>query len=210
MQVPILNLSHGQVIRTLCVGKILTEPQLRLVRDQLRYLRQRGVPFNEGKRGQGRGHRIRYSYEELVELGVALYALRKGLRPQDVVNYLVTHRKYLRQRYREALEDQPEQALEADWLTNGGKVAELLSQGRFLRLHNRYSDTPGKYEMILPEDAQEFGDIFGMREVFADGTSQPLVPLTRIALELMYWVRKAPEIKPGRRTRGQQSPMVPA
>ena len=204
--IPPLALTHGQAVWTLCLGTLPAAPQRQLVLDELRYLRQLGIPFDERTRGEGRGHRLRYHYEELVELSVALYALRRGVRPKDIRACLVRQRTQLHPLYRQALEEQPNQALEASWVKSRGQIIPCLSTQLFLRLHNRYSDTPGTFDVIGPDHAQGFGDLFGMRELFADGTPQVLVPLTRLALELVAWAREAPETKPGRKTKGEQSP----
>jgi hypothetical protein len=203
---PRLTLTHGQAIWTLCLGIFPVAPQRQLVLDQVRYLRQLGIPFDERTRGQGRGHRMRYHFEELAELGVALYALRRGVRPKDIRACLVTERTRLRALYHQAMEEQPAQALEACWVKSRGTSIPLLGNERFLRVHNRYSDTPGTFDVIGPEQAQAFGDLFGMRELFADGTTQVLVPLTRLVLELVAWAREAPDTKPGRRPLGLPSP----
>jgi hypothetical protein len=63
-----------------------------LLLDQLRYLRQLGVPFSKEELGGGRGNRIRYGFDHLIELGVALFGLQGGMAPREVVRILVEHR----------------------------------------------------------------------------------------------------------------------
>ncbi len=205
-KIPPLALTHGQVVWTLCLGTQPPTPQRHRILDELRYLRQLGIPFKERTRGKGRGHRIHYRYDELVELLVALYALHRGVRPKDIQTYLVTKRSWLRAQYRQALEEQPAQALDAPWVKSRGKIISILEEQRFLRLHNRYSDTPGTFDVIGPEQAHQAGDLFGMQETFADGSTQILVPLTRLVLEVVAWAREAPETKPGRKRRELPSP----
>ena len=43
-------------------------------------------------------------------------------------------------------------------------------------------------------------------ELFPDGPAETLIPLTRLVLEVIYWARQAPEIKPGRKVQGAHSP----
>jgi hypothetical protein len=66
------------------------------------------------------------------------------------------------------------------------------------RLHDRYAEQPGSYELVP-------GDPFAMLQQFATVTerypgdeTRTLVPLTRLVIELVAWARAAPEIKPGR------------
>ena len=60
-----LSLTHGQVAWALARGQ---QPSDQLI-DQLRYLRQLGVPFSKHELGGGRGNRIRYGFDQLIELG---------------------------------------------------------------------------------------------------------------------------------------------
>jgi hypothetical protein len=106
---PLLNLSHGQVLWTLSRGAV---PDSRLV-DQVRYLRLLGVPFRKAELGKGRGNRLIYRYEHLIELGVGIWALERGMKPQDVAKFLISQRKFLRQLYLKAFLGQPEQAIES-------------------------------------------------------------------------------------------------
>ena len=197
-QIPDLSLTQGQVIWTLSHGEIPTEPRLQQLLDQIRYLRQLGVPFDEGKHDMGRGNPIRYGFMELMELGVAIFALRRGLRPREVADYLIKHRKDLQRMFRQVLEEQPAKALEAPLIKSHGKIIPLVANEMFLRLHDRFSETPGKFEPVGISEAKKTDEIFGMREVFAGGVTKPLIPLTRIVLELVVWAQEAPEIRPGR------------
>jgi hypothetical protein len=204
--IPQFRLTHGQLLWTLCQGAAPVGPRRRLLLDQLRYLRQLKIPFNEQRRGKGRGRPIHYSFEEMMEIAIGLFALRRGVRPHLVADLLVTNRTALRRSFRRALEDQPATALEASWVKSRGKEIPLLADEQFLRLHNRMLEAPGTYELVKPGEAQALLDVFGQRELFPDGTAEILIPLTRLVLELIYWARQAPEIRPGRKTKGQESP----
>ena len=204
-QVPHLPLTHGQLAWVLALGQFLPPPRWRHLMAQLRYLRQLGIPFREARRGKGRGHRIRYSYEELMEVAVGVYALRREVRPHVIAKILLTNRARLRRVYREALDERPATALEQPWLASRGTIVAIPDEARFLCVHNRYSETPGKYELVLPAQATDLSEIFEMQEEFADGTTQTLIPLTSLVLEMTYWAQRAPGIKPGRRALAQES-----
>lgn len=197
MKVPVLRLSAGQVLRALGLGQ---EPDTR-TRNEVRYLRQLGVPHQEAKVGQGRGNRLTYGYEDLIEIGVAIFAMRRGMKPKDAATVLIKQRKTFRTLFRDALEQQPERALEAEWIKSRGRSVGILAEEMFLRLHDRYSAKPGSYQLIEPDRGADLADFLGMREVLPDGGARVLVPLTRIALELTYWALQAPQVPPGRRAR---------
>jgi hypothetical protein len=96
-----LSLTHGQVAWVLARGQ---QPRALLL-DQLRYLRQLGVPFSKEELGGGRGNRIRYGFDHLIELGVALFGLQRGMAPREVAEILVEHRVELRRCYRDTVAD---------------------------------------------------------------------------------------------------------
>lgn len=203
--VPPLTLTHGQLAWVLALGQFLPPPRWRHLMAQLRYLRQLGIPFREARRGKGRGHRIRYSYEELMEVAVGLYAVRQEVRPHVIAKILLTNRARLRRVYREALDERPATALEQPGLASRGTIVALPDEARFLCVHNRYSDTPGQYELVLPAQATDLSESVEMPEEVADGTTETLIPLTSLVWEMTYWAQRAPGIKPGRRARTQES-----
>jgi hypothetical protein len=203
--VPPLTLTHGQLAWVLALGQFLPPPRWRHLMAQLRYLRQLGIPFREARRGKGRGHRIRYSYEELMEVAVGLYALRQEVRPHVIAKILLTNRARLRRVYREALDERPATALEQPRLASRGTIVAIPDEARFLCVHNRYSDTPGQYELVLPAQATDLSESVEMPEEVVDGTTETLIPLTSLVWEMTYWAQRAPGITPGRRARTQEA-----
>ena len=191
--IPTLSLSHGQVLWALERGR---PPEPTTV-DQLRYLRRLGVPFRKSELGSGRGNRVRYRYEHLIELGVALFGLQRGMKPQEVAKILTDRRKYLRTIYEKAFSDQPEAAMEAEWVKSRGRVVPLLGDEIFLRLHDRHSDAPGKIEMLEQNEIKDLREFFLLGEKYPGEKTRTLLPLTRLVLELVAWAKEAPEIKPG-------------
>ena len=179
---PKLDLTHGQVLWTLSLG--MTPPQR--VIDQLRYLRQLGVPFAKSELGLGRGYRLRYDYFRLVEAGVALYAVRRGLDSQDVTSYLISERRMLRRFYRAALLEQSEGALAANWVkSRSQKIPVRLRSERFLRLPDRWTEPAQKSGLLNLADLKELRKLSVLAERLPGETARTLVPLTRLVLEWM-------------------------
>src|ERR1700732_3703192 len=86
-----LSLTHGQVAWVLARGQ---QPSALLL-DQLRYLRQLGVPFSKEELGGGSGNRIRYGFDHLIELGGALVGLARGMAARAGGEVLGGHRAEL-------------------------------------------------------------------------------------------------------------------
>ena len=138
-----LSLTHGQVAWALARGQQPTA----MLTDQLRYLRQLGVPFSTQELGGGRGNRIRYRFDQLIELGVALFGLQRGMAPRKVAGILIEHRSELRRCYRDILTALPAAAFEAEWVKSRGAVVPIMNE-TFVRLHDRYSERRGSFELI--------------------------------------------------------------
>jgi hypothetical protein len=188
-----LELTQGQVAWTLSLG----QPPTKQTADQLRYLRQIGVPFSEAELGVGRGYHLHYGYDQLIECGVALYAIRRGMVPREAAQHLIAQRRRLRRTYRQAFLEQPDAALTAPWVKSRGKMVAIPSTRYDLRLHNRYSHTPGRIEMVMFPNPQEGASSGDLVERFADNESRVWVPLTRLVLEWTAWALEAPELKRG-------------
>ena len=176
------------------------QPSVQLL-DQLNYLRQLGVPFDADERQSGRGNRLIYRYYELVDCGVGLYAIRHGMKPIDFTRLFVEKRKLMRRSYRDALRDQPDGALSASWIRTRGKVVPVIAGEIWLRLHDRYSEVPGKIEILGTDDPNppSGSALFDFVERYPGEPTRGLVPLTRLALQWIAWALEAPETRTGPR-----------
>ena len=189
-----LSLTHGQVAWALARGE---PPSAQLI-DQLRYLRQLEVPFSKAELGGGSGNRLRYGYNHLIELGVAVFGLERGMRPREMARILVDHRAELRRCYRDTLAVLPESAFEAEWVKSRGAVVPMMNE-RFLRLHDRYSEWSGSFDLVPGDSLAAFLQVATITERYPGGEARTLLPLTRLVIELVAWAREAPEIRPGRK-----------
>jgi hypothetical protein len=189
-----LSLTHGQVAWALARGQ---PPSAQLI-DQLRYLRQLEVPFSKAQLGGGSGHRLRYGFDHLIELGVAVFGLERGMRPREMARILVDHRAELRRCYRDTLAALPESAFEAEWVKSRGAVVPIMNE-TLMRLHDRYSERPGSFELVPGDSLTAFMELAAVTERYPGGETRTLLPLTRLVIELVAWAREAPEIKPGRK-----------
>ena len=188
-----LSLTHGQVVLSLARG----QPPNRQLLDQLRYLRQRGVPFCKQELGGGTGNRVHYGFDHLIELGVAVFGLQRGMTPREVAAILVPHRAEFRRLYRDVLATLPENAFEADWVKSPGTVP--IMNEIVLRLNDRYSERPGSFELVGGDSFAAFTQLATLTERYPGGELRTLLPLRRMVIELVAWAREAPEIKPGRK-----------
>jgi hypothetical protein len=191
------RLSQGQLIWVLSHGEFPPLSKARRLAAEIRYLRLLRVPIEEKKRGQGHGNRLTYNFDEFVELCIAIAAMRRGMRPKDVAAFYSENRRNIRSLCRQILEEIPEGALDATMPSSTRRIVIRRADERFLRLHDRYSQTPGRYEVIGPDEAKEFEDVFGKKEVFPDGAVRKLVPLTRILIEVARLAPTAPVVRPG-------------
>jgi hypothetical protein len=191
--IPQLSLTHGQALWAIGEG-IAPSPK---VKAQARYLRALGVPFKLEQEGPGRGNRVRYSFYRLLELAIAFYLLNYGHKPRDVAETIAKSRDYLGPIYGRALSEQPERAITPVWVKSRGKIIPILGKELFLRLHDRMGEQPGKFEVLGPKEAADLQEMFLLSERYPGERARRLVPLTRLALQLVAWIEEVPEIRPG-------------
>lgn len=194
MKVPELSLSFSQVAWAISLGQ---EPH-KILPEQLNYLRQLGIPFEKGQIGLGRGNRVVYGFDELIETALAIRGIRFGMKPAEMVNFIMENRKHLRKLYRQVLADQPDAALKAEWVKSRGRSGALLSNEVFLRLHDKYSSSPGKFDYQQLSNPTE-ADIQSMLDPveMVGGEPKKLFSLTRLVLETVAWALDAPEYRTG-------------
>lgn len=197
-QVPTLALSHGQVLSALSRGK---EPTAR-IKAEVRYLRLMGIPFSEQEVGRGRGNRIRYDFDQLIELAIAFFYLDNGLRPKDLKDYLPRERKKLLKYARDIYAGLSDEQLKADWLKSGDEP--ILANAQYLPFHDRYSGEPGRLEFSpkkeMPEplvNRKQISDYLTPHTRLPNGEVGKAMPITRIIIEALAYALAAPETKPG-------------
>ena len=86
--VPRLNLTHGQVAWAICAG----QPPDKVTVDRLRYLRQLNIPFSEDEVGVGRGNRLSFGFDHLIECAIAIWSMRRGTKPAEPIVAAVLNR----------------------------------------------------------------------------------------------------------------------
>lgn len=181
-----LSLTHGQVAWALARGQ---PPSDQLI-DQLRYLRQLGVPFSKAELGAGSGNRICYRFDHLIELGVAVFGLERGMRPREVAKILVGHRAEFRRFFRDTLAALPEDAFMAEWVKSRGAMVPFIKEERFLRLHDRYSERPGSFELVPGDSFDAFRQFATVTERYPGSDFKTLLidklSATPITVELLY------------------------
>ena len=120
------------------------------------------------------------------------------MKPREIVTLLVGNRKRLREIYRKAWSDQPEAAVASEWVKSRGRILPVLANEIVLRLHDRYSSAPGTIELLGQKDQiRDLSQLVVPVETYPGEGARTLLPLTRLALELVAWAQEAPELKPG-------------
>jgi hypothetical protein len=121
------------------------------------------VPFSKAELGAGSGNRIRYGFDHLIELGVAVFGLERGMRPREVATMLVDNRAEFRRLYRDTVAALPEDAFTAEWVKSCGAMVPFIKE-TFLRLHDRYSERPGSFEFVPGDSFDAFRQLAAVTE----------------------------------------------
>ena len=133
---PNLSLTQGQLLWALEHGR---EPG-KLLKDQVRYLRQLGIPKNSADQVPGSGNRVRYDFHDLVELGLGVAALKHRFKPKDISAVLVDGREHMRNAIEMAWREMSEEQTSASWIKSRGAIHPLRIDDFYLRLHDRRSE----------------------------------------------------------------------
>lgn len=193
MKPPILRLAFGQIGWVLNMGQL---PPPRFLH-QLSYLKQIGIPDVQDKR-LGRGNALSYSWYDLLECGVCLYAIHNGIKTDDLKTIFAKHRSRLHNIFRQAIEPFPEDALLKAWVKSRGKDGEFMPNAIDLRLHSRYSTKPLSTEFTFSMDSRGMPE-WVTQQNFGIEQHERLIPLTTLALQWTAWALEAPTIKVGRK-----------
>lgn len=119
--VPDVQLTHGRavgVLQTMGFSAGVTRPTFN---HYIKSLRRLGVPFAHGKAGTGVGKPVRYSYNHLMELCVALTLRIYGSLPDPVLVGIIQFREELYALYRRAY---------LEYATGLGAPVRIRAEGR--------------------------------------------------------------------------------
>lgn len=192
--IPDLSLTQGQLLWALNEGR---EPD-KLFRDQVRYLRQLGIPKTSAAEAAGSGNRIRYNFYDLIELGLALTGLKLRFRPKDIQAVIDDDRERMRQAFELAWRELPEKVLEDSWVKSRGASKVGYGDEIFLRLHDRRSAQWGKLDLIGPNDDLTAGrNLFDAVERMPDGQILDIIQLKQSIVPWVAWALEAPDRKTG-------------
>ncbi len=197
---PRLNLTHGQVLWALWYprwGLPINEPPTGKFKADLLYLRKAGVPFPDEDRLPGSGMTLRYGFDELAELALAVELIDHGVKPGDVAAVLVGWRKKLRAMFRTAYEHREE-------LFEFEDPEVALGKGLYLELTIRYTRTQPTIttplRLLTPLEAAN-------RLLTQEGSicTRLYVALSALLERVVEAAQEAPEVKRGRRKAASSS-----
>lgn len=193
--VPAIELTHGRAVWVFTSLGFSEGISPRTFNYYVKSLRKLGIPFVRGEAGLGADRLARYSYNHMMELGVALSLRVYNILPDPVVTGLIEFRRDLADLYRQAY-------LEADCglgtpvriRTTGH--AEFCMSGVYLDLRIRY--VRGQILEFGPPRAVS---PFDALRLFAASrcAGRPHVPfnLSALALAIIASAGQAPNIRRG-------------
>lgn len=191
---PDLNLTLGQLLWALGDGR---EPD-KLLSDQVRYLRQLGIPQKSADAARGSGNHIRYDFHDLVELGLALAGLKLRFRPKDIKAVMDDDRTRLHRAIDLAWRELPDNVLEDSWVKSRGAVKVEFDNELYLRLHDRRSEQWRQLDFIGPDDDLTTGrKLFDAIERMPDGQIRDVIKVKQSIVPWVAWALEAPGIRTG-------------
>jgi hypothetical protein len=190
---PQLSLTFGQIAWILGGAK---EPTPELL-SQLRHFRTLGIPFKPNELGQGRGNRMRYSYDHCMEIRVAQVGQRRGIKPSEMAVMLINNRSVLRPLYRKAFQEQPEELTGGPIAKDAIRLAYALKDELFIRFRDHNMPRAGEIDILDRKDYLTMNLYEWSREVDPADALRTLMPITRMAIELVAIAREVPHIRPG-------------
>jgi hypothetical protein len=190
-----ISLSHGQaiwVIEAMQIAAWLDTAGLNAV---VKKLRRHWVPFSEEDLEKPRWEAVRYGFEHLLAIVVALKMTADGMAFRHIVSLLTSHRKKLRPIYRRAF-------LEAD--SGLGAPVEIRSaDGRNMAVSGLYLDFSatarinGTLAALAPTALPPWEALQRYMGLYVGLHMFPLIRISQLATEAVRLAEAAPEVKRG-------------
>lgn len=191
------RMNFGQMAFAIALGR---KPD-QTVLDNLRYLRQLGVPYAPGQT-PGSGHWLQYGFNPMFECAFGLEWLKWGLRPRQIAQISIEERKHVLGIGRRALEDLDEDLILGTALAPGERLAVDPAHELFAVLDKGREGREYTYSLVeaTPEDPYpKPGLIYDDLSSRGAGLYTPSVPLYRLVGTLLIHARNAPVTRPGRK-----------
>ncbi|WP_158886333.1 hypothetical protein [Rhodanobacter sp. L36] len=184
--VPRFALTRGQVAWTVCRGQTPEQSVL----DQLRYLKQIGIPFAGGAQEKGRGNRVTYSFYDLMDVAVAFEALRRNV-PARLLKHLVERRTVIRKAYRDCFKGIPEVAYADRRALKARHQTTLYQHDFYISFEGRFSSRPGDTQIVDPNhlSSEALEDLL---DQLMNGSNTTTIALTPLMIPMVVYAEKAP------------------
>lgn len=195
--VPDIELTHGRAVWVFSALGFSDGISTRTFNYYIKSLRKLGIPFIRGEAGLGTDRLARYSYNHMMELGVALALRVYGILPDPVVAGLIQFRHDLYPLYRQAYLD-ASRGLGVPVRVHVRGLETFRMSGVYLDLQIRY--VRGQILAFGPPRALSPFDALGM---FANaqrpGCPHTPLNLSALALNVVAASARAPNIRRGPR-----------
>lgn len=193
--IPVLHLTHGRALWVFGALGFSDGISPRTFNYYIKSLRKLGIPFVRGEVGLGTGRLAHYSYDHMMELGVALTLRVYGVLPDPVVAGLIRFRRDLHALYRRAYLD-ADRGLGAPVRVHARGETGFCLTGLYLDPQIRY--VRGQILEFGPPRAVS---PFDALRLFASSrcAGRPHVPfnLSVLALDIIASAEQAPNIRRG-------------
>lgn len=190
-----ISLSHGQaiwVIEAMQIAGWLDATGLNAV---VKKLRRHLVPFSEEELQKPKWEAVRYEFEHLLEIVVALKMTADGMAFRHIISLLTNHRKKLRLIYRRAF-------LEAE--SGLGAPLEIrAADGRSMNISGLYLDfsatarVKGMLATLAPTALAPWEALQRYMGLYIGVHMFPIIRISQLATEAVRLAEAAPEVKRG-------------
>jgi hypothetical protein len=195
--VPDIELTHGRAVWVFGALGFSDGVSSRTFNYYIKSLRKLGIPFVRGEAGLGTSKLARYSYNHMMELGLALTLRVYGILPDPIVAGLIQFRQELYPLYLQAYVDASEGVGAPVWI-QGRRPEKFRMSGVYVDLQIRY--VRGQILEFGPPRAMP---PFDALQLFATAQrpGSPHVPfnLSALALDVVDSAKRAPNIRRGPR-----------
>jgi hypothetical protein len=193
--VPDIQLTHGRAVWVLEAMGFSAGVTRLTFNHYIKSLRRFGVPFGPGKAGTGVGRPVRYSYNQLMELCVALTLRVYGTLPDPVLTGIIQVREELYELYRRAY---------LEYATGLGAPVRVMAEGRAgFEMTGIYLDLKIRFgggraiEFGPPRVLSPFEALRLCSRLDTPGRAHLPFNLSNLAIDLVERAEAAPNIRRG-------------